>query len=156
MASSTVTRTKNGYLAIEGSAATAEEAIRLCGNALSSAGYTLPGFAQGCIEREKEYPTGICSEVPVALPHCMSTDIVTNALCYLRLSEPVEFRRMDDDRVTVRTRHIFNLAIDRGDHLAFLSRVMGILQDVSVLRSLETMDINEVSEYLRMRVESEE
>lgn len=145
----------NRYLAIEGSAQSAEEAIRLCGDALVRAGCVREGFAQGCIDREKDYPTGICSEAPVALPHCMSDEIINSALCYLRLDEPVEFKRMDDYQETVKTRHVFNLAIDRGDHLKFLSRVISLLQDSAVVSRLENTDISEVALLLQGLIECE-
>ena len=103
--------TQKKYFAIEGRAKSAEEAIKLCGAVLTQAGCTTNDFAAGCIEREKLYPTGICAEVPVAIPHCQSSAILQDALCYLRLKEPVEFKRMDDDEHVIYTRHIFNLAI---------------------------------------------
>ena len=56
-----------GFIAIEGASTTAVEAIRLCGAALESAGYVTDAFAQGCIDREANYPTGICTQIPVAL-----------------------------------------------------------------------------------------
>lgn len=59
----------NHYLAIEGEAKDWEEAIRLCGQAIADAGYADETFMNACIEREKEYPTGLPSEVPVAIPH---------------------------------------------------------------------------------------
>ena len=148
------TKTQSGYVAIEGSVSTAEEAIRLCGSALVGAGFVNEGFAQGCVDREAEFPTGICSEIPVALPHCMSEDIIKSAVCYLRLAEPVAFRRMDNDESTVLTRHVFNLAIDRGDHLSFLSRIMGALQDPDILLGIEQMPIEEVAAFLKGLIET--
>ena len=147
------TMVQSGYLAIEGSAETAEEAIGLCGRALVDAGFVHEGFARGCIDREVEFPTGICSEIPVALPHCMSEDIVESAVCYLRLTAPVAFRRMDDDASFIMTRHVFNLAIDRGDHLGFLSKIMGVLQDRDILLRIEQMPIREVAAYLKGHIE---
>ena len=73
---------------------------------------------------------------------------MTSALCYLRLTEPVEFHRMDDDEQTVNARHIFNLAIAPGDHLEFLSKTMQLLADPSVLEAFENMTIDEVAGYL--------
>ena len=143
------------YLAIEGSASTAEEAIRLCGDELVRQGCVGDTFAQSCIDREVNYPTGICSEVPVALPHCASEDIQQNSVCYLRLTEPVKFYRMDDPDDFVMTRHVFNLAISRGDHLQFLSKIIGILQEPQVLTDMETMDIAEIGAFLRNLVENE-
>lgn len=152
MTASTKRSTKNsdakGFIAIEGTAQTNIDAIRLCGAALEAKGYVTDAFAQGCIDREEHFPTGICTGIPVALPHCKSDAIVTSALCYLRLTEPVEFHRMDDDEQTVNARHIFNLAIAPGDHLEFLSKTMQLLADPSVLEAFENMTIDEVAGYL--------
>lgn len=138
----------NLILAIEGHASTAEEAIRVCGRALEGAGSVRPGFAASCVDREFDYPTGLATEVPVALPHCQSNDILRSTLCYLRLDEPVEFRRMDDDEDSIWTRHVFNLAILPGNHLAFLTSTISMLQDARVLKNLENMDIGEVPGFL--------
>lgn len=138
-----------GFLAIEGSAKTSIEAIELCGRELERQGYVTDAFAQGCIEREVNFPTGICTDIPVALPHCKSDAIITSALCYLRLDSPVRFARMDDEEEFVETRHIFNLAIAPGDHLEFLSKTMQLLADPAVLASFENMSIGDVAEYLK-------
>lgn len=140
------------YLSCDGSAATAQDAIRLCGDALEKAGCVTGAFAQGCIDREADYPTGLCTQIPVALPHCKSDAILHSALCYLRLNEPVEFRRMDDDELTVSTRHVFNLAIAPGDHLEFLARTMQVLQDPAVLEDFEHMPIEDTAAYLEQRI----
>ena len=146
----------NTYLAVEGSAQTADEAIRLCGERLVKAGCVREGFAQSCIDREKEYPTGICTMTPVALPHSMSDDILKSSLCYLRLTKAVEFRRMDDERNTIKTRHVFNLAIDRGDHLKFLSKIVSLLQSPQLIGDLEVMDIDRAAAYLHDLIERED
>ena len=44
---------------------------------------------KACIEREKEYPTGLPSEVPVAIPHSKVEGIKDNCVCFLRLKNPV-------------------------------------------------------------------
>lgn len=137
------------FIAIEGAASSASEAIGMCGTALVEQGCVTDRFAQDCLDREADYPTGICTKIPVALPHCKSDAILKSALCYLRLTEPVEFRRMDDDEQTVLTRHIFNLAIAPGDHLEFLSKTMQLLSDDTVLERFEAMSIFDVAQYLR-------
>lgn len=92
------------FVALQGSASTSEEAIRICAEALEDNGCVTKKFADDCLNREKEYPTGICCEKPVALPHCQSDAIIRDALCYLRLDKPVSFYRMDDAEDTVMTR----------------------------------------------------
>ena len=140
-------------IALEGRAKDREEAIRLCGQALRDAGVAGDGFAEGCVRREREYATGICSDIPVAIPHCKSEDILQSGVCYLRLEEPVEFQRMDDDFETIMTRSIFNLAIqDGGDHLDFLQKMMSIVGDEEFVAELERADIEDVPKRLKVRL----
>lgn len=113
----------NHYLAIEGEAKDWEEAISLCGQAIAKAGYADKTFMKACIEREKEYPTGLPSEVPVAIPHSKVDGIKDNCVCFLRLKNPVRFYRMDSDEESIETTAVFNLAIKDGDqHLEFYKR----------------------------------
>ncbi|MGN1007560.1 MAG: PTS sugar transporter subunit IIA [Butyricicoccus sp.] len=143
---------ENKYIAIEGQALSCEEAIELCGQALCRAGYVAEGFSQACIDREKEYPTGLCTDIPVAIPHCKSETILHDGVCYLRLKEPVEFRRMDDDEETVVTRSIFNIAIQgANNHLEFLQQLMGVVTDAELIEQIEQMDIGEVPAVLAER-----
>lgn len=136
------------FVALKGSASTSEEAIRICANALQANGCVTEKFADDCLNREKEYPTGICCETPVALPHCQSDAIRRDALCYLRLDEPVSFYSMDDPEDAVMTRHVFNLAIAPGQHLEFLTKTIRLLQDNTVLDRFTTMTSNQIASYL--------
>lgn len=147
---------KEKVIALEGRADGREEAIRLCGQALCRAGIAEDAFAEDCIRREREYPTGICTDIPVAIPHCRSDAILQSGVCYLRLEEPVEFGRMDDDEETVMTRSIFNLAITAGDHLDFLQKMMSIVGDEEFVAELERADIEDVPELLEERLTAAE
>lgn len=142
-------------IAIEGQAATSEEAIRLCAAALEARGIVGPGYAEDCLAREAEYPTGVISEVPVAIPHCRSEAILGNGLCYLRLSSPVDFRRMDDDAEAVGVRSIFNFAVGEGDHLTVLSRTMQLVANAEAMRRVEAADIADVPALLRANIVKE-
>lgn len=140
------------YIAVEGRAGSGEEAIKLCGRALWRAGLVEEAFYQECIDREREYPTGLCTDIPVAIPHCRSEAIKVSGVCYLRLKEPVVFRRMDDDEEVVTTRSIFNLAIKGAeDHLEFLRKMMGIVTDKDLMEQLEAVEIEKVPELLKKR-----
>ena len=54
------------YLVIQGTANSSEEAITLCGEALHKAGIVGEDFGKACVEREKDYPTGLPTEIPTA------------------------------------------------------------------------------------------
>lgn len=143
-------------IALQGRADSREEAIRLCGQALCQAGIVKESFIEDCIRREREYPTGICTDVPVSIPHCKSDAILQSGVCYLRLDQPVEFRRMDDDEETIMTRSIFNLAITAGDHLDFLQKMMSIVGDEEFVAELEQVDIGDVPKRLKVRLAAAE
>lgn len=150
-------KSEQKYIAFEGQAGSCEEAIALCGQFLYEEGYVGKEFSQECIEREKEFPTGLCTDIPVAIPHCKSKVIKKDGICYLRLKEPVIFRRMDEDEETIETRSIFNIAIQNADHhVDFLRQIMNVLTDKALLERLECIDINEVPGLLEQSLKSED
>ena len=69
------------YLVIQGAANSSEEAITLCGEALYKAGVVGENFGKACVEREKDYPTGLSTEIPTAIPHAKVSGIKENAIC---------------------------------------------------------------------------
>lgn len=140
----------NHYLVIEGDAADSSAAITLCANALQKQGLVGPLFGQKCIDREKEYPTGLPTEIPVAIPHCKDEETKGNSICFLKLRHPVTFHRMDDDRETIETRFIFNLAIaDATEHLGVLQNLMGFLGDAEKLKMCMSLSGDALIAYLR-------
>lgn len=144
---------QNKYLVIHGSADSALEAISLCGNALLEAGLVGESFITGCMEREKEYPTGLPTDIPTAIPHCKDESIVQNSICFLRLDKPVMFRRMDDDEESVETDMIFNMAIkDPNEHLDALSNLMGFLTDEQAMLQCRTLSDEEVLAYMAEKI----
>ena len=121
---------KNVYIATEGSAKDWEEAIRICGTCMMERGSVSRSFTDSCIEREREYPTGLPAGIPVAIPHSKAEGIKENCICFLRLDRPVRFYRMDDSEEYIDTRLVFNLAIKGADdHLEFLQKLMQFVLD---------------------------
>ncbi len=140
---------KNIYLATEGCAADWEEAIRLCGSHLMEYGSVGQDFVDGCVEREKEYPTGLPSDIPVAIPHCRSDAVRENSICFLRLKHPVRFQRMDDDMEYVEPRLIFNLAIKAADdHLEFLQKMMDFVTNNGALEKCLELPLEDIPAFI--------
>lgn len=130
------------YIVIEGEATTNEEAIILCVKALHEAGYVEMGFLTDCLHREKEYPTGLYTETPVAIPHSKSEHIKNDGICYLRLKAPVAFRQMDDCDKEMQTRHIFTIAMQDGNaHIGILRSMMRSFSNQEFMDRLEKEDI---------------
>lgn len=139
----------NKYIAITGKAKNWEEAIRLCGKALAEKGYTNLEFIDACINREKEYPTGLPSSIPVAIPHEKSEGINESSICFLRLDEPVKFYRMDSSDEFIETNLIFNLAIKNAEnHLILLQNLMRNVMDEEILSKCNELSIDEVPGFL--------
>lgn len=142
-------RAKNIYLAAEGSAKDWKEAILLCGEHMMDQGMINREFINACIEREREYPTGLPSDIPVAIPHSKVDGIYQNCICFLRLNHPVRFYRMDDSEEYVETRLIFNLAIQEADaHLEFLQRLMKLVLDKAILNQCERLPLEAIPSFL--------
>ena len=143
----------NRYVVIHGTAADNLEAIRLCGSALYKAGIVREEFAELCAEREKEFPTGLPTEIPTAIPHVKDEGITENAICLLKLEQPVIFSRMDDDTETVETDMVFNLAIkDPNEHLTVLQNMMVFLNDPEVLTKCKALSDEETVAFLQERL----
>ncbi len=144
---------KTTYLAIEGHADNWEQAIRLCGEQLRKSGNVGPKFTEACLAREIDYPTGLPSEIPVAIPHGSSDDILENTVCFLRTDTPVRFTRMDDDEEYCDTQLIFNIAVKPGeDHLNFLQQLMGLVMDTEALKKCEELPLEEIPAYLEKQL----
>ena len=140
----------NRYIVTHGTAADNLEAIRLCGAALYKAGIVRKEFAELCVEREKEFPTGLPTEIPTAIPHVKDEGITENAICLLKLEKPVTFSRLDDDTETVDTDMVFNLAIkDPNEHLTVLQNMMAFLNDSEVLTKCKALSDEETVAFLQ-------
>ncbi|MDO4942286.1 MAG: PTS sugar transporter subunit IIA [Lachnospiraceae bacterium] len=138
------------YLVINGSAEDSEGAIRLCGEALYKEGIVMKDFGTLCVEREKDFPTGLPTEIPTAIPHVKAEGIRENAICFLKLDKPVVFRRLDDDTEEVETDMVFNLAIKNPEeHLMVLQNMMMFLNDPEVLLKCRTLSNEETAAYLQ-------
>ncbi|MGM9531498.1 PTS sugar transporter subunit IIA [Intestinibacter sp.] len=143
----------NEYVVISGNAKNEEEAIRMCGEALLEKGYVGESFISGCIEREKEYPTGLPTDIPVAIPHCKSSSVEQNSICLLKLDEPVVFYRMDDAEECIKTDMIFNLAIkDANDHLGILQKLMQFVSDSDALIECKGLSNSESIKFLKEKI----
>ena len=143
----------NKYVVIHGSAKDGEEAIRMCGDALFKAGYVSDKFGELCVKRERDYPTGLPSEIPTAIPHVQDDGITQSSVCFLKLDKPVVFRRMDDDIQVVRTDMIFNLAIkDPNEHLDALQNMMSFLDNPEALLKCYSLSDEKIVEYLQEQI----
>lgn len=144
---------KISFLVFNGSALDNNEAIDKCVEKLVENGITDNLFSKLCIEREKEYPTGLPTEIPVALPHAYYENINKNCICVMRLNSPVKFKRMDDNSESVDAKIVFNLAIkDSNKHIKTLQNLMGLFSDGDSLKKILAMNEDNLIKYLEEKV----
>lgn len=144
---------ENKYIVIHGNAKNAEEAILMCGEALHKEGIAGAEFGKKCVIREKDFPTGLPTDIPVAIPHCHDDSVNSNAICILKLDNPVEFRRMDDDQETIMTDMLFNLAVmDADEHLQALQNLMIFLSDTETFKACREKSDDELIAYMKEHI----
>ena len=109
----------------DGKANNWEEAIAISAQTLFDKGYVNSEFSLACINREKEFPTGIPSGIPFAIPHAESKFVHEDSLCVLRLKDSVDFFRMDDPDSAVPVRLVINLALQKDNNqITMLRKLM--------------------------------
>lgn len=137
------------YIAIKANAKDWEEAITICGNALIENECIGKGFITACIEREKNFPTGLPTLIPVAIPHAASDEVKVTSVCVLKLENPVTFNRMDDSTQEINARLIFNLAIKgSSEHIEFLQKLIAFVMDEEKVKKCLSLSIEDIPAYL--------
>ena len=135
---------------VEGSAETWREALKITASRLLEEGCVRDDFYESCVNREKEYPTGLTETCPVAIPHTTKDHVKKQSICALRLKTPVLFQRMDDPERSVEIRYVLNLALlDDSEHIEIIARVIRYLKDEEVLKEMDKLSLDELQELLK-------
>ncbi len=113
------------------------EVIRVLSDKLAARGFVADDFAEAVIEREREFPTGLPTAVPVALPHTATVRCLRSALAVGVLRRPVEFGEMGNPMNTLKARVVFLLALaNPKEQVRWLQRFMRGLRDAGLLERL--------------------
>lgn len=132
---------------IEGNPSGWEEAIRMTAETLKEKGCVGDDFYDKCIEREKVYPTGLPTYMPVAIPHAEGAVIHKTAICIMRLEKPVSFHNMENIETEINVNYVLNLAIMTGEgQLKALATIIHVFQDVDFVNSLENTTLEELQQ----------
>jgi PTS system galactitol-specific IIA component len=120
-----------------GSASGPEEAIRLVGALLVSAGAATPEHVEAAVQREFEHPTGLPARVPFALVHTDAPGALLLAASLGIFEKPVPFRRMDDPNEVLQVRLVLMLTVpERHMQAELLSRLITALARPNVAERL--------------------
>ncbi len=106
-----------------------QDALRQMAGHLKKEGYVEEGYLDMLLERERKFPTGLCTKpFAVALPHTEPDHVIKPCIAVAKLRRPVEFHEMVNDQNTVDVRFIFNLV---------LQKIISIFSDKEAMEQLE-------------------
>lgn len=112
------------------SAGEAQSLLRLMAEQAVEQGYARPSFPDAVVAREKEFPTGLPTPVPVAIPHSDPEHVLRPGLAVAYLDPPVEFVEMASDGTTLPCRlAVMLLVTSPPEQVEVLNRVVGVFQD---------------------------
>jgi len=97
-----------------------------------------PTWLDAVIKREVEFPTGLPTMIPVAIPHTDSIHVNADGVGFFKLTKPIEFGEMGslDDKVQVKM--IFPLLITNpAEQVDLLMAVITALQNPEFLNALD-------------------
>lgn len=135
---------------VEGSAESWQEAIQITSRILLEENCVYDDFYESCVEREKNYPTGLTEYCPIAIPHTSKEHVKQEAICALRLAHPVSFHRMDDSESIVQAKYILNLAfLNDNEHIELISRIVRCIKDTEFVNEMDKMTIEELEIFLK-------
>lgn len=114
-------------------------------------GFVTDQFLPKIIKRESTFPTGLQLEHRgVAIPHTDADTINKEFVAVVVNDAPIAFSRMDDPEQKVDAKLVFVLGLNKPHaQLEMLQALMGIIQDDSLVNSLENAEnFNQIHQLL--------
>lgn len=127
---------------------------------IATSGYKLNLLEQtwfaAAADREKEFPTGLPTPIPVAIPHTDSMHVKASGIGFFRLTRPVTFGEMGSTDSTVEVSIIIPLLItDPKEQVDLLMKVVTAVQDLDFMTRLtEIEDPAEIETFFNSRMQS--
>lgn len=111
----------------------------ICEKAIEK-GYILSDFCGDLIEREKIYPTGLETVIPIAIPH-VGTNCVQSFFSLATLKDPIEFNNMADPDETLSVKIVFLFGIvDPSEQVDILRKLSEIFQKKEILEAISAAE----------------
>lgn len=130
-----------------------EEVIRLLSGKMNACDFVEEGFEQAVLAREKQYPTGLPTKIPVALCHVEAEYVKHTAMAVATLKKPVEFHNMGDPRVVLDVEIVFLLTIvDPKQQVFYLKKLMELFKDDTLPKLKEAKTKKEVVSLLAQKI----
>jgi len=144
----------NNIYVIEGSPQDWEEAIYLTYHELQEQNCVKESFLDACIEREKNFPTGLPTRIPVAIPHTDTEHVLCSSACLLKLKNPVSFKSIEDASEDIRVCYVLNLAMKQaGNQVSMLSTIVEMFQNHQFTEIMKHGTLEEIRETITNKLE---
>ena len=116
---------------------TKDDAIRALADGLYSLDYVRDGYVENVIKREKTFPTGLPTSIPLAICHTEAQYVKQSALAIGTLVTPIAFQEMGTPASTVNAEIIFLLALnDPKQQVPWLKKMAAVFKDHAMLESI--------------------
>jgi transcriptional antiterminator/mannitol/fructose-specific phosphotransferase system IIA component (Ntr-type) len=114
-----------------------KDLIMLMGETLYENGYVKEKFTYTVIEREKKFPTGLETLIPIALPHADANFTLKKGIAIATLKKPVIFYNMGEPKNFVQVRIVLMpvLTLNAEDNVEFYE-ILKKCRDVRVAQTL--------------------
>ena len=101
-------------------------------------GCTQDSWLEAITKREESSPTALSiNGLVVAIPHSDKEHVKAQGLCVCTLKHPIQMRSMMDASPLDASMVIYILIEDPKAHVQFLARLMGLIQNESLLRKIQ-------------------
>jgi len=110
------------------------EVIKLLCSKMNGENLVKDSFLNSVIEREKEAPTGLPTEIGVAIPHTTGDHVLKTSIAVAQLKNPVNFQSMEDPEKEIAVELVFLLAIADPSNQILLLRSL-----INIFRSKENL-----------------
>jgi PTS system galactitol-specific IIA component len=132
-------------------AASKEEVINRLGRKLLDQDLVHEGYCEHVVEREKHYPTGLPTVIPIAVCHTEAQYVKQSAMAIGVLAHPVDFSEMGTPERNVAAQIVFLLALnDPKQQVPWLQKMMQLFKDRETLEHIQqAQDPKALESYLR-------
>ena len=116
-----------------------ELAIKILADKLKALDYVTDDYYENVIKREKKFPTGLPTVIPIAMCHTEREFVNQSALAVGTLKNPIEFRDMGAPDRFVKAEIIFLLALnDPKDQVTWLRKMMTVFKSKEVMGKIKS------------------
>lgn len=131
-------------------AAAKEEVLANLAGKLDALGCVNPGFYEGVIHREEQFPTGLPTAIPIALCHTEAHFVRQSALSVATLATPVKFQEMGTPERSVEAEIVFLLALnDPKQQVPWLKKMITLFRNQAYLETIKNQtDPAELARFL--------